>query len=78
MIEKLLGWGKLNIASVLGFAQAVIKAVKEILTGVINLLSLFAPAKLAQLAVIKLRDFLNVLDAQIETLKATLVAHVDK
>jgi hypothetical protein len=73
MINKIITWLKVNGATIIGLVQAVLKAVKEILTGVINILSLFVSASGAQAFVEKIRDFINTIDSYIENWKAKLL-----
>ena len=73
LITKVINWVMLNGATLLGLAQSIVKAVKELLTGVINLLSLVIPASAAQALVEKARDFMNVIDGWIEKLKSYLL-----
>jgi len=72
-MTKILTWIKVNLASVLGMIQASIKAVKEVLTAVINLISIFIPAIAAQKIVLKIRGMLETLDGWIEKIKPYLV-----
>ena len=74
MFTKILTWAKANGASILGIVQTVLKAVKEILTGVINLLSIFAPARGAQLIVEKARNLVNKIDGWVEEIKSKLLS----
>jgi phage-related protein len=70
---KVITWVMLNGATLLGCLQAVVKAVKELLTGVVNLISLFIPAEKAEAAVKAVRGFLNKVDEVIESIKDFLV-----
>ncbi len=74
---KIWTWVKVNIASVLGIVQAVIKALKEVLTAIVNLVSIFIPTITAQKIVIKIRDILNAIDEWIEKIKPLLVPIVE-
>jgi hypothetical protein len=56
--------------------QSVLKAVKEILTGVVNLLSIFLPTDKAQAVVGKVRDFVNFLDEKIEQIKTSILGKI--
>ena len=62
-----------NWATLLGVLQAIIKAIKELLTGVVNLLSLFMPAAVAENMVKTVRSAMNVIDTVIENLKKCLI-----
>jgi hypothetical protein len=72
-ITKIFTWIKANIASILGISQAVIKALKEVLTAVINLASIFFPSAGAEQVVLTIRDILNWFDNALETLKGYLI-----
>ena len=72
-MSKLITWVMLNGATLLGCLQAVVKAVKELLTGVVNLVSLFIPADKAEAAVKTVRGALNKVDEFIEAIKDFLV-----
>lgn len=70
---KIITWILVNGATLLGVLQAIVKAVKEVLTGVVNLLSLFMPAEAAEKAVMAVRNALNAVDGWIEKLKGYLL-----
>ena len=70
---KIWTWILANGATLLGCIQALIKAIKELLTGVINLISLFVPDILAQKWVDAVRNALNVVDGWIEMIKGYLI-----
>ena len=73
MIAKIISWVMLNGATLLGCLQAVIKAIKELLTGMINLISIFIPGITAQKWVDAVRGVLNLIDDWIEKIKGYLV-----
>jgi phage-related protein len=70
---KIWTWILANGASVLGIIQAVIKAVKEILTAVVNLLSIFIPSDKIEQIVMAVRNILNKIDEWIEIIKEKLL-----
>lgn len=70
---KIWTWILANGASVLGIIQAVIKAVKEILTAVVNLLSIFIPSDKIEQIVMTVRNILNKIDEWIEIIKEKLL-----
>lgn len=70
---KIITWITANGATLLGLVQAVIKAIKELLTGVVNLISLFLPQAAAHKAVEVVRKALNAIDEVIEKLKGYLI-----
>lgn len=70
---KIFSWILLNGASILGMIQAVVKAVKEILTAVVNLLSIFIPSEKIEDIVMTVRNILNKIDEWIEVIKEKLL-----
>lgn len=70
---KVITWVLANGATVLAVLQAILKAIKELVTGVVNLLSLFIPAEAAEASVTFLRGILNKIDEVIEKIKTTLL-----
>jgi len=72
-MNKILTWIKANLASLVGIIQAAIKALKEVLTAIINLLSIFIPAIAAQKIVLKIREVLEMVDGWIEKIKPYLI-----
>jgi len=70
---KVFTWIMANGATLLGCLQAVIKALKELLTGVINLLSLFMPEAASAKLVEIVRSALNKVDDIIEQIKGYLI-----
>mgnify|MGYP001599024616 FL=1 len=70
---KIITWILANGATLLGCLQAVVKAVKELLTGVVNLLSLFIPQVAAKKAVTIVRNAMNKIDDGIEFVKKYLI-----
>ena len=70
---KIITWLKVNAASILGIIQTVIKALKELLTAVVNLISIFIPAIAAQKVVLWIRNILETLDNLIEKAKPYLI-----
>ena len=78
LVNKVITWIKMNFATVFGLAQAVIKALKEIATGLINLLSIFAFTASAEAIIVKVRGFFELLDTWLEIAKTWLLANVVK
>lgn len=72
-MSKIIVWVMSNGATLLGVLQAIIKAVKELLTGVVNLLSLFMTQAAANTIVATVRGILNKVDDILETLKGYLL-----
>jgi len=70
---KVITWIMANGATLLGLLQAIVKAVKELLTGVVNLISLFMPQETANKAVEAVRGVLNAIDDVIEKVKGYLI-----
>ncbi len=73
ILGKILKWVLLNGATLLGCLQAVVKAIKELLTGVVNLISIFLPGVLAKKWVELVRKALNKIDEAIEWIKKKLL-----
>lgn len=73
---KIWTWIKANLASVLGAIQALIKAIKEVLTAIVNLISIIMPASSAEKIVLKIRAILEAIDGWIEKIKAYLIPSV--
>ncbi len=72
-MTKVITWILANGATLLGLVQAIIKAVKELLTGVVNLISLFIPQAQANKIVEAVRGALNKIDEWIEVGKGYLI-----
>jgi hypothetical protein len=72
-MAKIITWILANGATLLGCLQAVVKAVKELLTGVVNLLSLFMPQTATNKIVAAVRTALNTIDGIIEKIKGYLI-----
>ena len=70
---KIWAWILLNGASILGIIQAVIKAVKELLTAIVNLLAIFIPSDKIEKVVMTVRNILNKIDEWIEIIKKKLL-----
>lgn len=73
LITKILTWLRANGASVLGAFQAVLKAIKELLTAVVNLLSIFLPAAATSKIVDSIRAVVNTIDGGVEFVKVWLL-----
>jgi len=76
IITKIVNWLKLNVVSILGIAQAVVKFMKEILTAVVNLLFPVIPNANFQAIVMAVRDAVNAIDAWIEKIKTWILPKV--
>jgi phage-related protein len=70
---KIFTWILANGATLLGLVQAVIKALKELATGVVNLLSLIIPNSKVPAIVEKVRGVFNTIDEVIEKIKGYLI-----
>jgi hypothetical protein len=73
---KILTWLKMNGASLLGALQLVIKAVKEAITAIVNLVSIVIPAMAAEAVILKVRGVCEAVDGWIEKVKVWLLAIV--
>lgn len=76
LINKIWSWIKMNIATILGTAQLLVKALKELLTAIINVLSIFFPVIATEKFIMATRDILNKLDEWIEKAKPYLIPKV--
>ena len=72
-MTKIITWVLANGATLLGLVQAIIKAIKELLTGVVNLISLILPQSTANKAVEAVRGIMNKIDDGIEYIKKYFV-----
>jgi len=70
---KIITWVLVNGATLLGCLQAIVKAIKELLTGVVNLLSLFMTKAIAEKLVAAVRNAMNFVDELIEKIKGYLL-----
>lgn len=69
-MAKIIAWIGLNIATVLGIVQAVLKLLKEVLTGIVNtLFPLFPDNGKFETVVNKVRDIVNAIDEWVEKIK---------
>ncbi len=75
-MKKIFTWLKVNAASILGITQAIIKVIKEVITAILNILSLFLRTYKAQALTIEVRDIVNVIDDFIEKIKLNLIPKV--
>jgi len=75
-MSKIIMWVLMNGATVLGIVQSVIKVVKELLTGVVNLLSIFMPISKAESLVMSVRNFVNIIDGWVEKVKGYLIPKI--
>jgi len=72
-MSKIISWVLVNGATLLGCLQAIIKAIKELVTGVVNLLSIFMTAEAAEVSVKTVRGILNKVDDGLEKVKGFLI-----
>jgi phage-related protein len=72
-MTKIITWVMVNGATLLGVLQAIVKAIKELLTGIVNLLSLFMTADAAEASVKTVRAAMNWVDDILEKIKSYLV-----
>jgi hypothetical protein len=70
---KIVTWILANGATLLGLLQAIVKALKELATGIVNLLSLLIPDSKAKKAVEVVRELFNKVDDGIEFIKKYLI-----
>jgi phage-related protein len=76
-MSKVWTWIKVNGASILGIIQACIKALKEVLTAIVNLISIFLPTVGSQKVVLWIRNALETVDGWIEKVKPNLIPPVE-
>lgn len=72
-MSKVISWVLVNGATLIGVLQAIVKAIKELVTGVVNLLSLFLTAEAAEVSVKTVRGILNTIDDALEKVKGFLI-----
>ena len=72
-MSKIISWVLVNGATFIGCLQAIVKAIKELLTGVVNLLSLFMAAEAAEKVVTVVRNVMNAIDSVLENIKGYLI-----
>ena len=72
-MAKIISWVLMNGATLIGTLQSIVKMIKELLTGVVNLLSLFMTADAASAAVAVVRNALNAVDGVLEKIKGFLL-----
>lgn len=72
-LKKIVNWIRLNIVSILGIAQAVVKFVKEVLTAIVNILFPIIPNAKFQAIVMAVRNVVNKIDEWIEKIKAWIL-----
>ena len=70
---KIFMWLGANIATIIGVLQAIVKLVKEIITGVVNIISLFMTKEQAEATVATLRGIINTVDEVLEWVKSKLI-----
>lgn len=68
-MRKLIGWIAINFVTILGITQVIIKLLKELLTGIVNLLFPLIPSDKFQDVVMGVRNFVNKADKFIEKIK---------
>jgi hypothetical protein len=70
---KIIKWLLVNGATVLGVLQAIVKMITELVTGVVNVLSIFMPLETAEKLVETLRGLINKVDSILEWIKEKLL-----
>jgi len=73
IISKIGVWVMANGATLIAILQSIVKAIKELLTGVVNLLSLFMTKEAAAKCVKVVRDIMNKIDDILEKIKEKLL-----
>ena len=72
-ISKILSWITLNGVTVLAVIQVGIKFLKEILTGIVNILFPIIPSEKFQSVVNKVREIVNKVDSVVQKIKDWLI-----
>lgn len=70
---KIWTWILANGASALAMVQVGIKLIKEIITALLNFLSILFPSSKMEAFILKVRDWVNIIDGWVEKLKAYFV-----
>jgi len=73
LITKIVAWVMTNGAAVLGIIQGILKVVKELLTLIIDLVSLILPKEIETKVVNFIRAAINAIDAGLEFIKKWLL-----
>lgn len=73
---KIWNWIKLNLVSMLGIVQGVVKVIKELLTAIINILFPLIPNVKFQEIVMAVRGVVNAVDEWIEKIKNLILPEV--
>ena len=73
LITKVIKWLMMNGAALLGILQALVKIVKELLTLLVDIISLIGTIEWAQKLIDKIRAICNKIDDTIEWMKGKLI-----
>ncbi len=73
ILIKLLKWIPVNLLSVLGIIQAIVKLIKEIVTAIVNVLFPVIPSEQFKKVVETVRGIINSIDSVIEKIKEFLL-----
>ena len=77
MIKKLLSWAKLNLVSILGILQGIVKVIKEVATAIVNILFPLIPSTKFQKVVLLVRSIANKVDDILEKIKSFFLKAVN-
>ncbi|MFA5186857.1 MAG: hypothetical protein WC551_10295 [Patescibacteria group bacterium] len=69
----IITWLRLNAATLIGILQSIVKAGKELGTGIVNLIALFVPTFVSTSMVEKVRAFFNAIDSGLEWIKSNVL-----
>lgn len=72
-LAKIWNWLRLNLASILGLVQGVVKVIKELLTAIVNILFPLIPNAKFQQIVMAVRNVINVIDIWLEKIKVWIL-----
>ena len=73
LITKVVKWLMLNGAALLGILQGLVKVLKELLTLLVDIISIIGPVAWAQKLVDIIRGACNALDKVLEFFKGKLI-----
>ncbi|HUS87966.1 MAG TPA: hypothetical protein VMW91_01120 [Desulfosporosinus sp.] len=75
-LTKIMTWLKMNGATIIAALQLAVKTLKEVITAVLNFVSLVLPTSKVEAFILKIRELINSIDALLEKAKAWLLVNV--
>lgn len=70
---KIVTWIMVNGGALIGILQGIIKVLKELVTLIVDLISLVMPGHVSQAVVDKIRAIFNTIDEWLEKAKVLLI-----